>query len=246
MNSRDDDDRAERAASAGTGPRSDLGSHALLPQERVDFNVIIRPGAAELVGKAGDEGLGWREKIDPIDLAFGDDQPVSLGNISAEESLDLFIGCAEFVFLYSRDPRKRAFSLREIEAAKLIRSGLKDEDRRVVPLGRLIGVQPASGATASQSIGLRKRNELLRAARQSVAEWRELSHDAAAKAMIASFNSYKAGAWKKECDRETRPATAPNSFWWQILRIGLSKPMLKQDRLADIIGEIDDGESGGT
>lgn len=236
----DEDGRTGRAV--GELP----GSHALPPSQRVDFNVIIRPGAAGLIGKAGDDGLGWREQVDPVDLVFTDDRPAHLGNISAEDSLDLLIGCAEFVVLYSRDQRKRAYALRLLDATKAIREGTKDMDGRAIPLGRLIGVQPASGTTAAQSIGMRLRNTLLRDVRCSVSEWRHLSANAAASAMIHAFDVYRVGSWLADQYRETRPATDPNSFFWRLLRLGVSKPMPNLDRLADIIGEIDDGESGGT
>ena len=215
------------------------GSNAILPGERVDLNVIVRPASAEAIGSAGDQERAWRRQGGAAAAVWGEDVPAQLRALSAVEALDLFLGVAEIAALYARDPRLRAFALREIDAGIAIRDAQKDDNGRSEPLGRLLGVQPPGPATAGPEIARRRRDDLLRHVRQAVAEWRDRPASVAATAMSASFGRYRAGAWRADRGRQTAPATEPQATWWRLLRLPIATQMPARSRLVAILGTPD-------
>ncbi|NGM47953.1 hypothetical protein G5B31_20765, partial [Rhodobacter sp. SGA-6-6] len=106
-----------------------------------------------------------------------------------------------------------------------------------------LGIAPASGKTARHGVLLEKRDRLIRHVRKAVPDWRDLSDNRAAAAMILSFDRYAAGGWAADRKRDTAPAPEPTATFWRLLRLGLpqKKAMPRKTALADILR----GEGGG-
>lgn len=168
----------------------------------------------------------WSDSLpDPKDALRGKD---------ARHRLDAFDAAADWLDM-AMDPEVRAIAalMREVRAS--IVRGDKDGEGRAIPAGRILGIQPSSGATATQIIALDRRDRLLREARAAVSEWAEASVSDAAEGMMKSFNRYCVGGWKADMKRDTAPALAPASIWWRLLRLGVSKPMPGIARLKQIL-----------
>lgn len=171
---------------------------------------------------------GWREP----------NGPGVLRGVNAAGRLDLFAAAAEWLAGTHPDPAVRAFVWEMAEAGEAIRRRDKKSDNRAIPLGRLLGLQPASGATAGTAISLARRNQLLRCARASAPAWREAPTKDAARAMIAAFDRYETGGWLADRSRKTAPAAEPTASWWRILKLDLSRPMPREKRLEQILDGI--------
>lgn len=196
------------------------------------------PGVSDLEGDP--EGI-WRRKgrFSVAAIRGGilaPNGPEVLRRHDAAALLDVWFALMEWGQM-AADPEVRAFAQRCIEAGEAIRRRDKDADGRAIPLGRLLGLQPASGATAGTAIDLARRNTLLRRARASAPAWRDAPTKDAARAIAAAFDRYAAGGWLADRSRETAPAAEPTASWWRILKLDLSHPMPREKRLAQILAE---------
>ncbi len=182
----------------------------------------------------------WRKPSRWINAVMGDDVPdprTALKGKDAAGLLDAFAACADWCGM-AKDPEVAAMGAKMREAVDAVLRGEKDAEGRAVPIGRLLGVQPPAGATATQIIADERRNALLRAARASVVEWAALPPRRAAAAMILDFGRYRTGRWQADQKRDDAPGGNPvTAIWWRLLRSGHSKPVPKIDRLSDILSE---------
>lgn len=182
----------------------------------------------------------WRKSSRWINAVMGDDVPdprTALRGKDAAELLDALAAAADWCGM-AIDPEVAAMGAKMREAVDAVLRGEKDAEGRAVPIGRLLGVQPPAGATATQLIADRRRNQLLREARASVPEWGALPHRRAAAAMITAFGQYHAGGWQADKTRHDAPGGNPvKAIWWRLLRLGHSKPMPLIDRLTQILAE---------
>lgn len=188
----------------------------------------------------GDPDREWREPSRLLRAVMSDgwtakDGPELLRLLDAAGCLDLFITVAEWTVGTHPDPATRAYAWRMAEAATAIRRGDKDADGRMVPLGRLLGVQPAAPTSAARKLDRSIRDDLLRRVHASVPAWRDVSARQAAPQMIDSFKRYRAGAWQADQKRETAPAVEPAATWWRISRLGLKVQMPGPEHLANIL-----------
>lgn len=225
--------------SAPKGPRKPTsaddkaGSHAVPP---LDFNVVHRPNAPAMIGAAGDPEREWRVQDRALAAIWQDNAPVRLGNLNADDALDLYLAVSEFAAVYNRDRRVAAYAGKMIAAGDAIREARKTPGGdRSEPLGRLIDVQPPSTATAGPRIARRRRDDLLRHVRGEVADWAVMSDHAAAAEMIARFNRYEAGAWHVDKERETAPAPEPQATFWRLKRLPIKTQMPQATGLVNVL-----------
>lgn len=180
----------------------------------------------------------WRQPSRWLNAVMGDEVPdprTALRGKDAAGLLDAFAACADWCVM-AIDPEVAAMGVRMREAVDAVLRGEKDIEGRAVPIGRLLGVQPPAGATATRIIADERRNALLLAARASVDQWVALPPRKAAAQMIKAFDQYRAGGWQADQERDDAPGGNPvTANWWRLLRSGHSKPMPKIDRLSDIL-----------
>ncbi|MGO4909524.1 hypothetical protein ACEN2J_14460 [Pseudorhodobacter sp. W20_MBD10_FR17] len=226
--------RAPQGPHKPVSPDDRPGSHAVPP---LDLNVIHRSDAPSLIGAAGDPEREWRVQGRALAAIWQNDTPVRLGNLNADDALDLYLAVSEFAAVYNRDRRVVAYAEKMISAGEAIREARKTPGSdRSEPLGRLIDVQPPSTATAGPRIARRKRDDLLRHVRGEVADWAAMSDHAAAAAMIARFKRYEAGAWQVDRrERETAPAPEPQATFWRLKRLPIKTQMLETTGLVKVL-----------
>lgn len=215
------------------------GSHAIPPQYRVRLDVKHPPAPGDDgYSPAADPGQEWRRKGRWLDAISLDEigPPVTLARHDAAELLDAFLAVAEWG-LRALDPEVQAMAAKMIEAGEMLAKGATDRDGRAVPLGRMLGIQPPAGSTAAHRVKLIRRDAMLRAVRAAVPAFADAPPRAAAVAMVASFDRYRAGGWQADRARDAAPVLEPAATWWRVLRLGLSVPVPGADRLADILAE---------
>ncbi|NCU21288.1 hypothetical protein EOM89_11335 [Candidatus Falkowbacteria bacterium] len=138
--------------------------------------------------------------------------------------LDLHLAAAEWVQMASC-PEVAAYGQLMIEAGLAIRRGDKDDDGRAIPLGRMLRLQPASGATAAPAIAKHERDTLIRKARAEVQEWREALPYTAARMLAEEFARYKAAGYAADCNRSDAgragqaPAAEPRGSFFRLCRL---------------------------
>lgn len=192
-----------------------------------------RPGPARPTQEADD----WRRHSRWPDAVWSDDLPdpqEALRGADARRRLDAWDAAADWLDM-AVDPEVRAIAMSMREVTASIIRGDKDAEGRAIPAGRILGIQPSSGATATQIIALDRRNRLLRDARATVPEWAKATAGDAAEEMVKSFERYQLGGWVADQKRETAPALAPAFVWWRLLKLGVSKPMPGPKRLEQIL-----------
>lgn len=177
----------------------------------------------------GDPAGDWREPSRVLRAVMSDgwveaDGPGALRLMDAAALLDLHFALAEWGALHP-DPAVRAYAQRLANAGEAVLRGDKDAEGRAVPVGRIIGLQPAAGSTAAPSIARKRRDELLRRARDAVPAWRDAPARQAARGMLAAFERYRAGAWQRDRERDTAPAAEPAASFWRLLRPNPSRPL---------------------
>jgi len=188
-------------------------------------NRVDPPGVSYLLGDPAGE---WRRPGRYLDAVFGagfdaPDGPEVLRGHDAAALLDLWFASVEWLQM-NVDPEVRAFARRMECAGEAMLRGDKGDDGRAVPLGRMLGLQPASGATASPSIRLARRKTLLRKARASDPAWAAATDRQAATMIHAALNRYRTTAWPRDRERETAPAVEPAASFWRLLRLDPNRP----------------------
>ncbi|WP_133618556.1 hypothetical protein [Phaeovulum veldkampii] len=99
--------------------------------------------------------------------------------------------------------------------------------KRAVPLSRLMGLsaEGGGGLSAGQAVARKRRNALLREARASRPEWRDVPDRRAATLMLPALRRYRTGAWQADRGRDTAPAGDPaRACFWRALRLGVPVP----------------------
>jgi hypothetical protein len=182
----------------------------------------------------------WREQHRVMRAVMSDgwvskDGPDLLRMHDAAKLLDLHVAGVEWIILTHPDPATRAYAWRQAEAAEAVRRGDKDADRRAIPFGRLLGIQPPAPTSAARKLDRKVRDDLLRKARAAVPAWRDLPPRQAAPLMIQSFTRYHAGAWQADQKRETAPAVEPAATWWRISHLGLKVQIPGPEHLSNIL-----------
>ncbi|WP_151717556.1 hypothetical protein [Gemmobacter serpentinus] len=184
------------------------------------------PGTTTL---AGDPDRAWRKTGRYLDAyrtggLYAPDGPEVLRGKGAAHLLDDWFAMMEWSQM-SIDPAVRALAARGIEAGEAILRGDTDLDGRVIPLGRLMGLQPASGTTAAPAIAKRRRDALIRTARASVPEWRDARPYTAARLLLEGFSKYCATGFAHDCarseaGREGRaPADQPRASFFRLSKL---------------------------
>lgn len=178
---------------------------------------------------AGDPDRAWRRTSRYLDAyrcggLFAPDGPEALRGKDAARLLDTWFAMMEWG-LMSIDPEVRALAARGIEAGEAILRGDTDLDGRVIPLGRLMGIQPASGSTAAPSIAKQRRDALIRTARASVPEWRDARPYTGARLLSEEFAQYRAAGFAQDCTRSEAgregraPAEEPRASFFRLCKL---------------------------
>lgn len=158
----------------------------------------------------------------------------SLRGLDALGRLDAWIDAANHC-LQSPAANVQGIGEAMLECAASIIRGDKDAEGRAIQIGRIIGLQPPSGLSATKRLALLRRDRLLIEAREAVPAWRAASAFVAAKEMAQSLRRYREGGWLADRHRETAPATAPAAIWWRLLRLNLDNSVPGAQRLAQIL-----------
>jgi hypothetical protein len=229
--------RADGAAAGGPDapPAPCLADTALTP---APASGPRRPAPGEADHRpAGDPEGAWRRRGRWLAATYFErvaDGPEVLRAHDAAALLDVWCAAAEWLEM-APDAEVRAFGRRMAAAGEALARGDADRDGRAIPLGRMLGLQPAAGATAAHRIKLARRDAMLRALRAATPAWRTLPPRRAAAAMAAAFRRYEAGGWRADRRRQTAPAVEPAATWWRVLRLSLAVAVPGVDRLAELL-----------
>ena len=177
----------------------------------------------------GDPSGEWREPARVLRAVMSDgwtepDGPEALRFMDAAALLDLHFALSEWGVLHP-DPAVRAYAQRLADAGEAVLRGDKDADGRAVPVGRILGLQPAAGSTAAPAIARKRRDDLLLRARDAVPAWRDAPARQAAKAMLEAFEKYRVGAWQLDRERDRATATEPAASFWRLIRLNPERPI---------------------
>ena len=177
----------------------------------------------------GDPAGDWREPARVLRAVMSDgwvepDGPEALRFMDAAALLDLHFALSEWGVLHP-DPAVRAYAQRLADAGEAVLRGDKDADGRAVPVGRILGLQPAAGSTAAPAITRKRRDDLLRRAREAVPLWRDAPPRQVARAMLEAFERYRNGAWQVDRERDRATAPEPAASFWRLIGLNPERPM---------------------